>query len=239
MAHRRRQSDVTLTSLINWILSMIIVCGGIKGGSGKTTLACHLAVRRSLDKADVLLIDADDQESATEFAALRTEALGGDSGFTSIKLTGKAVRDQIQKLAPKYDDIIIDTGGRDTVSQRAAIVVADKLMVPFAPRSLDVWTLDKVGALLDELMPFNEKLEAYAFINRADHQGIDNDAAQDYLKESDTINLLPHVLGNRKAFASSIAEGLGVSEYRPKDKKAIQELESLYSAVFAIDHASA
>lgn len=217
---------------------MIIVCGGIKGGSGKTTLACNLAVMRSLDKMDVLLVDADDQESATEFAALRSENRGGDPGFTSIKLTGKSVREQILRLSDKYDDIIIDTGGRDTVSQRAAISVADKLLVPFAPRSLDVWTFDRVENLIEEMLPANPDLESFAFINRADHQGHQNTEAEDFLKDSETLKYIPCALGNRKAFASSIADGLGVSEYKPRDSKAVGEMERLYQDVFAIMMAS-
>ena len=77
---------------------MIIVSGGIKGGVGKTLLATNLVVMSSLAGRDVLLIDADDQESATDFTDLRSERMDGDPGYTSIKLTGKAVRDQVQRL---------------------------------------------------------------------------------------------------------------------------------------------
>ena len=53
---------------------MILVTGGIKGGSGKTTVAINLAVMRSKAGSDVLLIDADDQESASDFTALRNKS---------------------------------------------------------------------------------------------------------------------------------------------------------------------
>ncbi len=207
---------------------MIIVSGGIKGGVGKTLVATNLAVMSSLADRDVLLIDADDQESATDFTALRSERFGGDPGYTSIKLTGKAVRDQVLRLKDKYDDIIIDTGGRDTVSQRAALTVADILLVPFAPRSLDVWTFEHVEHLIEEMTPANPGLRAFAFINRADHQGSDNDEAAAFLQESDVLGFIPAYLGNRKAFATAVAEGLGVVEYKPKDKKAIHEVETLF-----------
>ncbi len=120
---------------------MIIVVGGIKGGSGKTTVATNVAVIRASEGADVLLVDADDQETASDFTILRNEQMAEGAGFTSIKLTGAAVRTETLRLKRKYDDIIIDVGGRDTTSQRAALSVADLLLVPFIPRSFDVWTL--------------------------------------------------------------------------------------------------
>ncbi len=153
---------------------MIVVCGGIKGGSGKTTIATNLAVIRALDGRDVLLIDADDQETATDFTILRNERRSGGAGYTSIKLTGPAVRTETLRLTGKYQDILIDTGGRDTTSQRAALAIADTLLVPFVPRSFDVWTLEKVASLVEEMRTANQKLRAYTFLNRADpalHKG--------------------------------------------------------------------
>ena len=50
---------------------MILVCGGIKGGSGKTTIATNLTAMRAKAGKDVLLVDADEQESATIFTAIR------------------------------------------------------------------------------------------------------------------------------------------------------------------------
>jgi chromosome partitioning protein len=59
----------------------------------------------------VLLVDADDQETASDFTMLRNETLSEGAGYTSIKLTGPAVRTETLRLADKYEDIIIDTGG--------------------------------------------------------------------------------------------------------------------------------
>jgi cellulose biosynthesis protein BcsQ len=109
-------------------------------------VATNLAVLRSVKSKDVLLIDADDQETATDFTILRNEQLPNGAGYTSIKLSGSAVRTEVLQLSDKFKDIIIDTGGRDTTSQRAALSVADVLLIPFVPRSFDVWTLEKVSA---------------------------------------------------------------------------------------------
>ena len=211
---------------------MIIVVGGIKGGSGKTTVATNLSVLRAKKGRDVLLVDADDQETATDFTQLRNEKLDGKAGYTSIKLTGSALRTQVQRLTGKYDDILIDTGGRDTTSQRAALTVADLLLIPFVPRSFDIWTLERVAALVLEMQPANPKLRAFSFINRADPRGQDNNDAAEVLKETTGIHFIDVVIGTRKAFGNAAAEGLAITELKVPDTKAIEEIMMLYKYLF-------
>ena len=64
---------------------MIVVLAQTKGGVGKTTLAVNLAVYRSLAGRDLLLVDADEQATASDFTAIRTEQLGSP-GYTAIQL---------------------------------------------------------------------------------------------------------------------------------------------------------
>jgi chromosome partitioning protein len=199
---------------------MIVTIGGIKGGSGKSTVATNLAVLRSQAGRDVLLIDADDQETATDFTALRNERMEGGAGYTSIKLTGAGVRTETLRLKDKYQDIVIDTGGRDTSSQRAAISVSDVLLVPFVPRSFDVWTIEKVGALVDEMRAAN---------------GSDNEDAAEMLGENTALRFIDTPLGARKAFSNAAADGLSVSEVRPPDSKANEEIMTLYRYIFNTD----
>ena len=213
---------------------MIVVVGGIKGGSGKSTVATNLAVMCATEKQDVLLIDSDDQEIASDFSILRNETQQEQSAYTCIKLTGSAVRTETLRLANKYETIIIDTGGRDTASQRAALSVADILLVPFVPRSFDVWTLEKVGSLVSEIKTINPHLIAYTFINRADPKGQDNDDAAEVLKETDALTFLNAPLGMRKAFSNAAAMGLSVTELKVKDQKAISEITTLFECVFKV-----
>ncbi len=213
---------------------MIIVAGGIKGGSGKTTVATNLAVMRARDQADVLLIDADDQETSFDFTVLRNERTDSHAGYTCIKLTGAALRTETLRLSEKYDDIVIDTGGRDTTSQRAALSVADVLLVPFVPRSFDVWTLEKVAGVVSEIQTVNDKLVAYAFLNRADARGKDNEEAASVIRETPTLSFLDAPLGTRKAFSNAGALGLGVAELSPGDPKATFELMTLYQRLFNV-----
>src|SRR5436309_413306 len=142
---------------------MIIVCGGVKGGVGKTTLAVNLAILRAAEQRDVLLIDADEQGTASDFTDVRVRAALAPEAeypvYTCVRLRDAAVREQALRLKRKYDDIVIDVGGRDTASQRAAISVANKLVVPFLPRSFDLWTLDRVQEMVALMQPVNPRLK--------------------------------------------------------------------------------
>ena len=213
---------------------MILIVGGIKGGSGKTTIATNLAVMRAAAGSDVLLIDADGQETASDFTLLRNKRQPDSAGYTNIKLIGEAVRTETQRLAGKYGDIIIDMGGRDTTSQRAALSVAHVLLVPFVPKSFDIWTLGKVGALVGEMRAANPKLAAYAFLNRADPRGQDNEDAIEVLRETSELSFLNVPLGARKAFSNAAAQGMAVIELKPHDVKAIEEIMMLYRNCFDI-----
>lgn len=206
---------------------MIYTVGGIKGGSGKTTIATNLTVFLLQQGRDVLLVDADDQESATDFTAFRHQSLAGELGYTAVKLTGRELHASVTRLATKYDDIVIDTGGRDTVSQRSALTVSQAYLVPFAPRSLDIWTLRKVENLIEEVMPFNLGLRCLTFINKADARGTAKDEAANLLRGAANLHFLDTSVGTRIAFANAAAAGLGVLELRPVDEKASQEVTEL------------
>ncbi|WP_236705193.1 ParA family protein [Hymenobacter sp. AT01-02] len=67
---------------------MIITVGGIKGGTGKSTISTNLAVWLSRQGHDVLLVDADEQESSSDFTAWRGETRNGELGYTLVQLTG-------------------------------------------------------------------------------------------------------------------------------------------------------
>lgn len=213
---------------------MIYTVGGIKGGSGKTTIATNLTIYLLQQGRDVILIDADDQESATDFTSFRHQSLDGDLGYTAVKVTGRELNAQVQRLATKCDDIVIDTGGRDTVSQRSALTISHVYLVPFAPRSLDIWTLRKVDNLIAEVAPFNPGLCSLTFINKADARGTNREEAAELLRGSEYLHFLETSVGNRIAFANAAAAGLGVLEIKPSDEKAVVEINELCASVQAV-----
>ena len=204
---------------------MIFLLGTLKGGVGKTTLAFNLTVTLSNSGRDVLLIDA--EGSALELTELRANARG-NAGYTGVRLEGANIRTQIRHLAPKYSDIVIDIGGEDaTGSLRAALTVADTVLVPVKPRTLDFWRTRKTADLITEAREVNETLRAIAVLNLADPTGQDNQETLDALAEISVYEIAPVTLVDRKAFPNALAAGLSVLEYQ-KDAKAVDEMARLF-----------
>lgn len=216
---------------------MIVVIGGIKGGSGKTTIATNLTVMRALDGAKVLLVDADEQKSASDWAQQR-EGMGIETLWSTVNLSGKAVHLQLQRMAADYDDVIIDVGGRDTTSQRSSLAIADLCILPFKPRSLDIWTIGAAKVMLSEIKAVNPGLICLAVINQADSKGSDNEDAVEVLNECEDILCCPQSIGHRKAFGNAAADGLAVVELKSQDKKANAEIRMLYEYIYTTQFAS-
>ena len=123
------------------------------------------------------------------------------------------------------------SGAGDTASQRGALAVAGLFLVPLAPRSFDVWTVDKIAGLIDEARVTNPELRAIAVLNRADSAGGENAAAAEIIRTQEVLDLLPVTLGNRKSYARAGTSGLSVAELRPADPKAAQEVRDLFAAL--------
>ena len=132
-------------------------------------LAVNLAVLCVQAGRRVLLVDADGQQTSTAFYATRVQRPALVE-MAHRAVTGLAVRDAVQAAA-RCDDILIDCGGWDTVSQRAALSVADVLLAPFPPRAADVWTLDTLEALVTELRTVHPALRACTCLCLADARG--------------------------------------------------------------------
>lgn len=215
---------------------MIVTVGNTKGGVGKTTLAVQLAVMRAKQGRDVWLIDGDRQGTASAAIAVRAE-LNQSPGIACAQYAdGPTLRVQVQQQRNKWDDIIIDAGGRDSTALRAALVLSDVLVVPFAPRSYDVWALEDMAALVEEARSVRDGLCSYAVMNLADpgQQSQDNKEAAEAVLEVAQFEYLSTPLRRRKAFSNAAGSGLGVCEVSPKDPKAIAEMNTFFYSVFNI-----
>lgn len=215
---------------------MIITVGNTKGGVGKTTLAVQIAIARALAGHEVWLIDGDRQGTAAAAIAARAES-GRQPGIACAQYAdGPQLRSQVQQQRDKWQDIIIDAGGRDSTALRAALILSDVLLVPFAPRSYDVWALDDMAGLVDEARSVRDGLRCYAVLNQADpgDHSTDNSEAAAAVAEVSQFDYLQTPIRRRKAFSNAGGAGLSVGELASKDHKAIAELNKLLESLFNI-----
>lgn len=212
----------------------IIAVVGEKGGTGKSVLATNLAAMRAAAGYDVLLVDTDPQGSASGWQAVRNDnpAL---ARVSCIQKFGKTVNAEVRDLANRYQDIIIDAGGRDSVEMRSALLAVELAILPFQPAQFDLWTVSKMHELLEQASAFNASLRALAVINQAEtnHSTTDYQDAQELISDYPGIELLEHPIRKRVAFKRAAAAGMSVAEYDPTPyAKAADEITKLYRAVF-------
>jgi chromosome partitioning protein len=180
------------------------------------------------------MVDGDRQGSTQMAVAIRADA-GRMPGLACVQYhDGAVLRAQVQRQASKYDDVVIDAGGRDSSALRAALYISDLLIVPFQPRSVDVWALADIAGLVNEANGIRDGLRACAVLNAADPgTPSDNTEAAAALGDFPQSALLDAPIRRRKAFANALGLGLSVEELTPRDPKACEELAKLVSMVFS------
>ncbi len=211
---------------------MIILIGGEKGGTGKTTLASALAVMRAKDGHDVLMVDTDKQGSASAWAATRDEA-EVTPRIPCVSKFGKSLPADLRELAKRFEDLIVDAGGRDSIELRSAMVAADRLYIPITPGQFDVWTLGTMRDLIEQARGFNEHLEGAVIINRASANPVVGETAEAAgIAAECGLDLAQTIIRDRIAHRHAVRAGLAAVELQPQDHKASAELHSLAAEVF-------
>ena len=89
---------------------MIVLLGGEKGGTGKSTMATNLAAIHAINGNDVILVDADKQASSAAWAALRDEN-GLTPRVPCVQKLGKTLHVEVKELERRYQTVIVDCGG--------------------------------------------------------------------------------------------------------------------------------
>lgn len=214
---------------------MILTVGSTKGGVGKSTLAVQLAITWAKAGRDVLLVDGDRQGSVQKFIAFRAEAHRQPSVICVQYPDGRVLRDQVRLQASRYQDVVIDAGGHDSTTLRAALLLSDAVLVPFLPRTVDVLAIGDMAALIEEARGVRDGLLAMAVLNIAD-PGVSSDNTDAVAALADFPQLigLKTAITRRKAFPNAAGFGLSVDELAPLDPKACAELAALVREVSAM-----
>ena len=211
----------------------VIAVASTKGGVGKTTVAIQLAIARAMKGHEVWFVDGDRQQTGLMALALR-DSQNLDPGIAcSFYPDGKILRAQVARQKSKWDSIVIDVGGHDSGTLRAALSICDVLVVPFQPRSFDMWALTQMHKVIDEAVQSRDPFPVYAFLNSADAKdSVENQEAAESISEFEEMTFLNVKMCRRKIYATSSGFGMSVLEVPKRDPKADAEIRKLVKAVF-------
>jgi len=133
-----------------------------KGGSGKTTIATHLARALQIDGADVLLVDSDPQGSARDWSAVRE-----DQPLTVVGIDRPTIDRDLRNVARK-DFVVIDGAPQAADLAVSAIKAANFILIPVQPSPYDIWaTSDLVELVKQRIEVTDGKLQAAFIVSRA------------------------------------------------------------------------
>ncbi|HEY4311647.1 MAG TPA: ParA family partition ATPase [Pirellulales bacterium] len=200
---------------------MIIAFLNQKGGVGKTTLAVHVADALARRKKCVLLVDADPQGSALDWAASRK----GEPLFPVAGLPRASIHKELPVLAKGYDFVLIDGPPRVYEVARSAIMASDLVLIPVQPSPYDVWAAKEIVDLLREASVYKPTLKSAFAINRKIvNTALGRDVVEALAEYP--IPVLKTAICQRVALAESAGQGQTVFETAP-DNPAVRELIAL------------
>lgn len=192
-----------------------------KGGSGKTTVAVHLAVCAERAGKVAAIIDLDPQGSAFEWSSRRVtdspEVIRATSDQLGVLL--------VQAKANGADFAIIDTAPHSDKAATVAAGLADIILIPCRPAAFDVAA---IPTTLDILKLLKAKDKAFILLNAVPPQGRSGDEAAEGL--ANFANVSPVRLVHRAAYSHAVNDGRSVQEYEPNGK-ASEEILALYQWV--------
>lgn len=212
---------------------MILLFGGEKGGTGKSTLATNLAVWLAMKGRDVVLIDTDVQRTASHFVD-RRNAIADAPKVHCAEKHGN-VFETVRDLARRYEEVIVDAGGRDSEELRTALVAAQAVYCPLRASQPDIETSIHMNELVKLARGMNPVLQARLLISMAPTNPVIHEAAEarEILSELPEFGLSQVMVRDRKVYRDAMLEGLGVIEMG--NEKATAEIKALAQEIYGGD----
>ncbi len=192
-----------------------------KGGSGKTTIATHLARAYQLQHHSVILVDSDKQGSARDWRAV------DESNPTPVIGLDRTSLDKDLKSLGKHDYIIIDGAPQATEIALSAVRVADFILIPVQPSPYDLWATANLIDLIKQRIEMTEgKLKAAFVISRLIKNTKIGNEVNEVLQEFE-LPVLESKITQRICYPNSASMGKTVFETEKANSEAINEIQAL------------
>ncbi len=193
-----------------------------KGGSGKTTLALHLAVASAAEGRNTAVIDLDPQASSANWSDRRAAELP-----VVLSAHASRLRHEIQRVQEIGGEMLfLDTAPHSDSAALEAARVADLVLIPCRPAILDLEAITNTLAFLR-----TTGTPALVVLNAIAPTGQDAVLAEEALSAHD-VETCPVRLGRRVAFARALISGQTAQEFDPSGKAAL-EVKRLHDFISA------
>jgi chromosome partitioning protein len=203
------------------MLSKVITISQQKGGTGKTTLAVHLAMAFiKYHGLKVAIIDTDPQGSLGKWFMIREERKVSNENLTFKTASLWGAQYESKTLKNDHDIVIIDTPPKIESDARPSIEAADLVLIPMAASHVDFWA---TGAIVDIAKKANKKILVQ--INRSSQRSKLINKTNDFIKSLD-LSSTKTIIGNRQIYTSSMGEGQTAVE-KQKKGSAVEEIKNL------------
>ena len=207
------------------MLSKVITIAQQKGGTGKTTLAVHLALAFiKYHNLKIAIIDTDPQGSLGKWFMIRTEKNISNKNLTFKTASLWGAQYESKSLKKDHDIVIIDTPPKIESDARPAIEAADLVLIPVAPSHVDFWATE---AIIDIAKKAKRKILIQ--INRANHRSKLISQTLEYIN-SLKVKATDSLIGNRQIFVSSMGIGKTAVE-KQRSGKAIEEIKDISNQI--------
>ena len=191
-----------------------------KGGSGKTTLAVHMAVCAVRQNLHTAIIDIDPQGSAYDWYMSREE----ENELNAVQANAGQLAALLKQAKDGGADfVIVDTAPHSDSAAAITAQLADFILIPCRPARFDIKAISSTAEIIKLA-----KTPAAVIINAAP-RGKLADEAREVLEEQG-ITVLPPVLQNRVAYSHAVVDGRSVHEYEPEGKAA-EEIDELFACL--------
>jgi chromosome partitioning protein len=188
---------------------------GMKGGTGKSTVAIHLAVAASQAGRHVTLLDTDPQASAMTWAGERTapepQVLAAPAYDAAKRIVAQNGRDLI----------VIDTPPRAEADITSLAREADLIVIP-----VHCTMLDLVASQVAFRMAASAGRPFVVVFNAVNPRGLEVSEVREELS-AQGYKVAPSMLAHRTSYARALSNGMAVTEFEQQGRAA-EEITSLW-----------
>ena len=203
------------------MLSKVITISQQKGGTGKTTLAVHLALAFiKYHNLKVAIIDTDPQGSLGKWFVIRSEKKVSNDNLTFKTASLWGAQYESKTLKKDNDIVIIDTPPKIESDARPSIEASDLVIIPMTPSHVDFWATEAIIEIAKKA-----KKKILIQINRANRRSKLISKTNEYIN-SINVTATKTIIGHRQIYASSMGEGKTAVE-KQKKGNAVEEIKEL------------